>query len=117
VTPTPSILLALPIELPDELLAEVDCVENTTQFAAFHFDPRSNRLLRENGISIKACPNEWILAALYCHAGLAQWCDKNNVQLSTGVHWLIYDYWNWTAYIADFRTALKCIREQALPKR
>ena len=114
-TPTRSILLPLPIELPDELLEESDCLKNETQFAAFHYDPRSNRLLRENGISIKPCPNEWILAALYCHAGLAKWCDENKVQLTTGIHWLIYDYWNWTAYIADRRTALKCIEQQALP--
>ena len=116
-TPLSSILLPLPIELPDELLEEVDCLQSETQFAAFHHDLATGRLLRENGISIKPCPNEWILAALYCHAGVAKWCDDNNVQLSTGVHWLIYDYHDCSAYITDPRTAMKCIEEQELPNK
>jgi len=114
-TPTPSILLPLPIELPDELFEEVDCTENMTRYAAFHYDHRTNRVLRENGISIKPCPDEWLLAALYLDPEIAKWCDKNDVQLSTGVHWLIHDYRHRRSFIVDPDTAMKFIEEQALP--
>ena len=114
-TPTSSILLRLPIELPDELLEEIDCGQNGTQYAAFHYDLRSDRVLRENGITIKPCPNDWIFAFLYLHADDAEWCDKNKVQFLAGTHWLIHDYRYRRSFVADRRTALKCIEEQALP--
>jgi len=110
-------LLPLPNELPDEVLAELDCVESMTQYAAFHHDPHTGRLLRENGISIKPCPDEWLLAALYLDPEIAKWCDKNNVQLGTGIHWLIRDYRHRRSFIADPETAMKCVEEQAWPMK
>jgi hypothetical protein len=115
-TPLASILLPLPIELPAELLEEWGCVRSETRFAAFHYDVRTGRLLRENGISIKACPNEWMFAFLYLHADDAEWCDRNKVQLLAGVHWLIHDYRHRRSYVADPRTAMKCLEEQTLPR-
>jgi hypothetical protein len=113
-TPLSSILLPLPIELPDEIFEELDGVQNEPRYAVFHYDLRTDCILRENGISIKACPTDWVFAALYVHPGLADWCDRNKVQLLAGTHWLIHDYRHRRSYLADPRTAMKCVEEQAL---
>jgi hypothetical protein len=47
-------LIPFPIELPDELFEEWDSLQSGTQFAAFHYDLRNDRLLRHNGISAHA---------------------------------------------------------------
>ena len=49
-----AILIPFPIELPDELFEEWDSLQSGTQFAAFHYDLRNDRLLRHNGISAHA---------------------------------------------------------------
>ena len=115
-TPLASILLRLPIELPDELLAEIDCATNETRYAAFHYDLRTGRVLRENGMTIKPCASDWMFAFFYLHAADAEWCDKNKIQFLADRHWLIYDYRYRRSFVADRRTAMKCIEEQALSK-
>ena len=114
-TPLASILLPLPIELPDELFEELDCGQNGTQYAAFHYDLRTGCILRENGITIKSVRTIGFSRPSTLHPDLADWCDRNKVQLLAGTHWLIHDYRHRRSYIADPRTAMKCLAEQALP--
>ena len=115
-TPTPSILIPFPIELPDDLLEEWDCLQNKTQFAAFHYDRRNCRLLRENGISIKPCPNAGLFTALCAYPEVAEWCVRNKLQLLAGTHWLIYDYHDGKAYVGRRCTAMKCVEQQAVSR-
>jgi len=63
-TPTPSILLRIPIELPNDLLEELDCGQNGTQYAAFYHDLRSDRVFRTNGMSVNLCAEGWLFEAL-----------------------------------------------------
>jgi hypothetical protein len=110
-------LLAFPIELPDNFFEEIGCVDNDTQFAAFYTDFRSGRLIRENGISLKFCPESWLFAALKAFPIVEEWCQKNRICLSKGVHWLVYDYYDCKAYVADCHTASECLTKQTLPKQ
>src|SRR5208282_6058360 len=116
-TPLSAILIPFPIELPDELLEEWDSLQNKTQYAAFHYDLGTRRLLRENGISIKSCPIGSLFTALCGYSDVLQWCVRNKIQLHTGTHWLIYDYHDGRAYVGHRCTAMKCLEEQALPTK
>jgi hypothetical protein len=116
-TPLSAILIPFPIELPDELFEEWDSLQSGTQFAAFHYDLGNGRLLRENGISIKACPNGSLFEALCGYQAVTEWSMKNKIQMLIGTHWLLYDYHDGRAYAVDRFTAVKCIEEQTLPTK
>ena len=114
-TPTPSILLAFPIDLPDAFFAELGCGKNETQFAAFHYVLGTGRVLRTNGMAVKLCEEGRLFAALCHYAEVSEFCMKNGIQLLTGKHWLVHDYRYRRSFVADRRTAMKCLEEQALP--
>ena len=112
-----SLLVVFPAELPSTFFEELDCVASKTQFAAFHVDLSTDRLLREDGMAIRACADDWGLAALLRYDPVAEWCQRNGIDLSTGRHWLLYDYVWRKSYIADPRTAMKCLEKQALVRK
>jgi hypothetical protein len=85
------------------------CGQNGTQFAAFYYDLRLDRVVRTNGISIKLCAEEWLFAALCGYPEVSEWCIKHGIQLLAGTHWLIYDYRYRRSFVADPRTAMKCL--------
>jgi len=112
-----SLLLVFPVELPDTFFEELDCLKTLTQFFAFHIDLFTDRLLRANGMSIRACPNDWVFAALLAYEPVAEWTRRNRIDLSTGRHWLLFDCVRGKAYIADPRTAMRCLERQALVRK
>ena len=109
-------LIEFPVELPEDLLEELDCAESDTQFAAFCVDMGHERVLRWNGVSIRSCPNDWVFIALLCYPPLVEWSKKNKVRLGNGVDWLIYDYRNRVSYVADDDTTRRCLETQTLPE-
>ena len=111
-----SLLLVFPVELPDSFLEKLDCAETLTRFVAFHADLRG-RLLRENGMAIKPCPNEWVFSALLAYEPVAEWTRRNRIDLSTGRHWLIFDGLLRRSYVADPKTAMRCLGRQALTRK
>lgn len=113
---SPRLLIVFPVELPPSFFEELECEKTLTQFVAFHFDPRG-RLLRENGMSIKPCPNEWVLSALLAYDPVAQWLRRNRIDLGTGRHWLLFDCVGGKSYVADPQTAMQCLDKQALPRK
>lgn len=115
---TPSrLLLVFPVELPNTFFEELDCLKTLTQFFAVHIDLPTDCLLRENGMAIKPCPNEWVFSALIAYEPVAEWCQRNRIDLSTGRHWLVCDSVRGKSYIADPRTAMRCLVKQALVRK
>ncbi len=109
-------ILDFPIDLPDDLFTELDCAESSTQFAGFRLDVGRERLLRYSGVSIRLCPNEWVFFALLTFPPVAEWLLTNKVELATGGHWFLYDYFNRKPYVADEQAARRCLDTQTLPK-